>query len=116
MLNVYLDFGMPSRKKCAAPARSPPPHPPAPEAGGFLTDEIRRTWRVGTNISVSGPHGTFYYDPLRDSPEIVALAGGTGITPFSSMMRQWAGDKGGPSLTLLYGCRDRSDELPTSLD
>ena len=79
--------------------------------GGFLTNEIRETWRVGTKISVSGPHGTFYYEPLRDSPEIVALAGGSGITPIRSMLREIAAGRLDARITLLYGTR-RPDDIP----
>jgi len=54
---------------------------------------------------MSGPHGNFYYDSLRDSLDIVAIAGGTGITPIRSMVREmFAGDLD-MRITLLYGIR-----------
>lgn len=78
---------------------------------GFLTALIWETWREGTRITASGPHGTFYYEPLRDSREIIALAGGSGITPIRSMLREIAGGKLDARITLLYGSR-RPDDIP----
>ena len=57
------------------------------------------------------PFGTFYWEPLRDSREIVALAGGSGITPFMSMAREVANGKmKGCKLTVLYGSV-KSDDI-----
>lgn len=36
------------------------------------------------------PFGTFYWEPLRDTSDILALAGGSGITPFYSMAKEIA--------------------------
>jgi prolycopene isomerase len=73
--------------------------------GGFFTEHLRQNWRVGSQVSVSGPHGTFYYEPLRDLPGIVALAGGSGITPFRSMIREISAGRLDVRITLLYGVR-----------
>jgi len=78
---------------------------------GFLTGRIWETWRAGTEISASGPHGTFYYEPLRDSPEITAIAGGSGITPIRSMLREIAAGKLDARIALLYGT-SRPDDIP----
>ena len=59
---------------------------------------------VGTVLQGNMPFGTFYYEPLRDSKNLVALAGGSGITPFYSMAREIAyGKMKGVHLTILYG-------------
>ncbi len=50
-------------------------------AAGYILDELR----VGDRIVSSGPQGNFYYEPLRDPKHIIAIAGGSGITPFLSM-------------------------------
>ena len=51
------------------------------------------------------------YCPLRDAKNIVAIAGGSGITPFLSLAR--AIDQGDENctLTLLYGCRTSNEIL-----
>ncbi len=65
---------------------------------------------VGTVLEGNMPFGTFYYEPLRDSKNLVALAGGSGITPFYSMAREIAyGKMKGVRLTILYGSVHHSD-------
>lgn len=65
---------------------------------------------VGTVLKGNMPFGTFYYEPLRDSKNLVALAGGSGITPFYSMAREIAyGKMKGVRLTILYGSVHHSD-------
>ncbi|MEE3460165.1 MAG: flavin reductase family protein [Candidatus Faecousia sp.] len=66
--------------------------------------------KVGTELLTDLPYGTFYYEPLRDSRNLVALAGGSGITPFYSMAREIAfGKMKDVSLTILYGSVHHSD-------
>ncbi|MBW2648487.1 MAG: iron-sulfur cluster-binding domain-containing protein [Deltaproteobacteria bacterium] len=73
--------------------------------GGFFTGHIWDLWKGGTVVALSGPHGNFYHDSLRDSYDIVAIAGGSGITPIRSMVREiFAGDLDA-KITLLYGIR-----------
>ena len=65
---------------------------------------------VGTILRGNMPFGTFYYEPLRDSKNLLALAGGSGITPFFSMAREIAyGKMKGVRLTILYGSVHHSD-------
>ena len=91
-------------------------------ADGYVEITIRRNrsylvpdWffenvRVGTVLNADLPYGTFYYEPLRDSKNLVALAGGSGITPFYSMAREIAyGKMKGVRLTVLYGSVHHSD-------
>ena len=68
------------------------------------------------------PFGEFFYEPLRDAQHVVALAGGSGITPFVSMAREVAHGTLDCDLTILYGsvsaddiiCKDELDELSRS--
>ena len=77
---------------------------------GFVSDYILDNWAVGDKVTAYAPEGNLTYSPLRDSKNIVAIAGGSGITPFLSLAR--AIDEGDEdcTLTLLYGCRN-SDEI-----
>lgn len=79
-------------------------------ADGFVSDYILDNWSVGDEVIAYAPEGNMTYSPLRDAKNIVAIAGGSGITPFLSLAR--AIDQGDEdcSLTLLYGCRT-SDEI-----
>lgn len=78
--------------------------------GGFFSDHVWEDWKVGTLINADGPHGNFYYEPLRDKKKIVALAGGSGITPFRSLILEALGHEEGPQIILLYGSR-HEDEI-----
>lgn len=77
--------------------------------GGFITDYIWENWNVGTKVEAVYPLGHFHYEPLRDNKTIVALAGGSGITPFHSMAREIAYGELNINLILIYGSRNISD-------
>ena len=72
-------------------------------AKGFASDYILDNWSVGTKVKLSGPLGEFYHQELRDAKQVVALAGGSGITPFYSMAEAIADGTEDFSLTVLYG-------------
>lgn len=79
-------------------------------SNGFVSDYILDNWSVGDEVIAYAPEGNLTYCALRDAENIVAVAGGSGITPFLSLAR--AIDQGDEdcTLTLLYGCRT-SDEI-----
>ncbi|MBO4383694.1 MAG: 2Fe-2S iron-sulfur cluster binding domain-containing protein [Clostridia bacterium] len=59
---------------------------------------------VGDVLDANLPFGSFYYEPLRDSKHVVALAGGSGIAPFCSLAKEVANGKlEKVELTILYG-------------
>ena len=76
-------------------------------AKGFASDYILDNWSVGTKVKLSGPLGEFYHQELRDAKQVVALAGGSGITPFYSMAEAIADGTEDFSLTVLYGSRTK---------
>jgi ferredoxin-NADP reductase len=84
--------------------------------GGYIEVTVRRhedafvpAWffenvQPGTHLTGNMPFGTFYWEPMRDSKNIVALAGGSGITPFASMAREIAfGKMKDARITILFG-------------
>lgn len=77
---------------------------------GFVSDYILDNWNVGDKVTAYAPEGNMIYSPLRDAETIVAIAGGSGITPFLSLARAIDNGDEACSLTLLYGCRN-SDEI-----
>ena len=74
--------------------------------GGFVSGYILDNLKVGDELRSTGPVGHFYHEPLIDGADLVFLAGGSGITPFMSIIRDQAA-KGWPlKIHLLYGSRD----------
>ena len=76
-------------------------------AAGYMLDEFKE----GDEVLSSGPQGNFYYEELRDPKHIVALAGGSGITPFLSMAQAIAEGTEDFDLTILFGSRTREQIL-----
>jgi ferredoxin-NADP reductase len=76
---------------------------------GFLTQYIWENWKIGTKIESSGPEGNFYFEPLRDSNHIVGIAGGSGITPFSSIAKSIINETINAKLTVFYGSSEEDD-------
>ncbi len=72
---------------------------------GLVSRYILDNWRVGTEVELSGPDGQFDYQPLRDAPTVVGIAGGSGITPFMSLAAAIAEGTEDFDLTILYGSR-----------
>jgi len=72
---------------------------------GFVSNYILKKWKVGTKLFISAPLGNFYYVGLRDAKNVIAVAGGSGITPFLSMAEAIASGIENFNLTILYGSR-----------
>lgn len=77
----------------------------------YASKHILETWRQGGAVDISGPLGDFYYQGLRDAKHVVAIAGGSGITPFCSMAAAIADGDEDFGLTILYGSRTESGIL-----
>ena len=74
---------------------------------GFASDYILDNWQEGTTVKLSAPLGEFYHQELRDAAHVIALAGGSGITPFYSMAAAIADGTEDFTLTILYGSRTK---------
>ena len=72
----------------------------------WFFDEVK----PGTHLQGNMPFGNFFWEPMRDSKRILAIAGGSGITPFASMAREIAfGKMKDAQMTILYGSVHSSD-------
>jgi len=56
-------------------------------ADGLVSNYLLDQIQPGDVIESSGPEGHFYHNPLFHDRTMVCLAGGSGITPFMSMIR-----------------------------
>lgn len=79
--------------------------------GGIVSNFILDNWQIGASVEVSDPTGSFTYEPLRDAKHIVAIAGGSGITPFVSLAKAVAEGDEDCIITILYGSRLKEDIL-----
>lgn len=82
-----------------------------PVEGGLASRFIHDNWAVGTQVTLSEPLGDFTYEPLRDAPHVVAVTGGSGITPIYSLAQAIADGDEDADLTILYGTKALSDAL-----
>ncbi len=72
----------------------------------FAAEYILNEVKVGDELTVSEPLGSFYYEDLRDAKNVVALAGGSGITPFYSMAAAIRDGIEDFNLTIIFGSRN----------
>lgn len=78
---------------------------------GFVSKYLASGEREGEVLEISGPGGYFYHEPLVDTDDLVFLAGGSGITPFMSMIRNAVDLKSDVRIQLLYGSRRPDDAI-----
>ncbi|MQN01301.1 MAG: iron-sulfur cluster-binding domain-containing protein [bacterium LCO1.1] len=76
---------------------------------GFVSSWMYANCKEGSTFTFHLPLGQFYYEPLRDAKKVVALAGGSGITPFYSMAQEIAHGTMDCDLTILYGSVSTKD-------
>ena len=79
--------------------------------GGLASQFIHDNWTVGTEVTVSEPLGNFTYEPLRDASTVIAVVGGSSITPFRSFAMAVADGDEDCDLILLYGSRTLEDTM-----
>jgi ferredoxin-NADP reductase len=71
----------------------------------YLLDEVKR----GDILVSSGPAGNFYFNPLIHKKVMVCIAGGSGITPFMSMVREVIECGLDRTIYLFYGNKTADD-------
>jgi ferredoxin-NADP reductase len=78
---------------------------------GFVSNYLLDAVKAGDRLESTGPAGNFYYQPLSHGSDLVFLAGGSGITPFMSMIREVT-DCGLPRrIHLFYGSQSLDDVI-----
>lgn len=79
--------------------------------GGMMSTWLTQRAKPGDTLSLTGPMGSFYLRPLV-RPTLM-LAGGTGLAPFLSMLRQLATNTVTQPVTLLWGVNVDDDLVMT---
>lgn len=80
---------------------------------GLASEFLCGNAKVGDILRARGPIGKFCYFPETDAPHLAMIAAGSGVTPFTSMLREYAphlGKEGAPKrMTLLVSYRSTND-------
>jgi len=71
----------------------------------YLLDEVK----TGQFFNSTAPAGNFYHNPLFHGDDLVFIAGGSGITPFMSMIREVTDRDLDRRVHLVYGSRTADD-------
>ncbi len=76
--------------------------------GGFVSDYIIDEVKVGDVLETSSPAGSFHFHPVFHKKKSVFIAGGSGITPFVSMIKEVLESGIDRQLHLIYGVANTS--------
>ncbi|NHJ22266.1 MAG: hypothetical protein EAX91_15070 [Candidatus Lokiarchaeota archaeon] len=79
--------------------------------GGFVSPFIVNNLKVGDILEASEPLGNLYYNPLFHGKDLVFVAGGCGITPFISMLKDISERDIPLNIWLIFGCLTEKDIL-----
>lgn len=110
----YIDVLVPGTSEWRSYSMAnPPSHNQAIELmvklmpGGLFSDYIAQQLKPGQRFTFQGPYGNFH---LRDTNrEALFIAGGSGMAPILSLLRNMAEQRNERSVTYFYGARARRD-------
>lgn len=83
-------------------------------AGGVFSNWAHATWRVGAEVEVAAPQGRFgaaLQTPAPAGRHVLAVAGGSGITPLLSIVKTVLDTEPASSVTLLYANRSLASSM-----
>jgi len=78
-------------------------------ANGFVSNYLLDEVKSGDIFQSTSPAGNFYHNPLFHGNNLVFIAGGSGITPFMSMIREVTDNGFNRQLHLIYGSQQEDD-------
>ncbi|WP_158854662.1 2Fe-2S iron-sulfur cluster-binding protein [Saccharothrix deserti] len=76
---------------------------------GRISNHLIDTLTPGDTLTTTGPMGTFHHNPLFHGDDVVFLAGGSGVVPAMSMIRDIVDNGLDRRFHLLYGSRTDDD-------
>jgi len=78
--------------------------------GGESSTWVHERLRVGEEVSVSGPYGTFVDDPAATAPALF-LAAGSGLAPIRALLEAAVAANRRSSLTLIFSARSEVEVI-----
>ena len=81
------------------------------KVGGFVSNYILDNIKIGDVLEATEPLGELYYNRIFHGKDLVFIAGGSGITPFISMLRNITEQNLKLNVWLLFGCLNENDIL-----
>lgn len=78
---------------------------------GFVSTFLYDEAKVGDSFEASAPAGEFHYNPIFHGKDLVFLAGGSGITPFMSMVQEVLNTGYDRNIHLIYGVRNEASAI-----
>lgn len=79
--------------------------------GGRVSNALLDRVAVGDVLETTGPMGTFHHNPLFHGDDVVFIAGGSGVVPAMSMIRDIADTGAERRFHLIYGSRSADDVI-----
>jgi ferredoxin-NADP reductase len=79
--------------------------------GGFVSIYLLDNLKVGDILEATEPLGDLYYNRIFHGKELIFIAGGSGITPFISMLKNIAEQNLKLKVWLFFGCLCEDDIL-----
>lgn len=79
---------------------------------GYVTHYMLDRMTAGEALEISAPAGQFIYNPVIHGKHIVLIGGGSGITPFMSIVEdQYLDVDSDVKIDLIYGCANADDVI-----
>ena len=79
---------------------------------GYVTHYMLERMSKGEVLEISAPAGQFVYNPVIHGNHIVLIGGGSGITPFMSIVEdQYLDVDSNLKIDLIYGCANANDVI-----
>jgi len=79
--------------------------------GGFVSIYLLDNLKIGDILEATEPLGNLYYNRVFHGKDLVFIAGGSGITPFISMLRDISEQNLKLNVWLIFGCLSEDDML-----
>ncbi|MBE6154922.1 MAG: iron-sulfur cluster-binding domain-containing protein [Firmicutes bacterium] len=76
---------------------------------GLVSNALLDDMKVGDGLAISKPTGIFTYNKIRDEENVIAIAGGCGITPFMSLAKSIIDGIEDCYLTVFYSVKTEND-------